>query len=199
MMESQQWLRRRFGLSDGQIAQMCRHVPQLLRAKIDSLEEKADWLQKELNLHDEELSKIVSVLPQLLCFNMEKKIKPMLEYLQGTFGLDERELKDLLLRYPNLFTYSIQNNLEPKREFYSNLVGEALAKEAMLESPNLFSVSLKTRLKPRLAELEERGDKVRWSKSLLVRLATRRDTTWEAHGLEDVSTVRAAQRDKKSR
>jgi hypothetical protein len=102
------------------------------------------------------------------------------------------------LRYPNLFTYSIDNNLEPKREFYSKLVGKAVAREAMLDKPSLFSVSLKTRLKPRLEEVEERGDKVRWSKTLLVRLATRRDTTWEAHGLEDVSTVRAASSRKKN-
>ena len=196
MVELQQWFCGRFELSEGRIAQMCRNKSQLLVANIDGLEEKADWLQKELNLHDEELSKMVSTRPLLLLLNMEKKIKPMLEYLQGTFGLDERDLKDLLLRYPNLFTYSIQNNLEPKREFYSSLVGKAVAKEAMLERLELFSVSLKTRLKPRLAELEERGDKVRWSKALLIRLATRRDTTWEAYGLEDVSTVRAAQRDK---
>jgi len=193
MMETQQWLRRRFDLRDGRIAQMCRNRPMLLSAKVDTLEEKADWLQRELNLHDEELSKIISTAPQLLTYNMEEKIKPMLDYLKGTFGLDKAELKDLLLRYSNLFTLSIQNNLEPKREFYSNLVGKAVASEAMLRKPNLFSVGLKTRLRPRLAELEERGDKGRWSKTLLFRLALRTDAQWEAYGLGDAPRGRAAQ------
>jgi hypothetical protein len=193
MMETQQWLRRRFDLRDGRIAQMCRNRPMLLSAKVDTLEEKADWLQRELNLHDEELSKMISTAPQLLTYNMEEKIKPMLDYLKGTFGLDKAELKDLLLRYSNLFTLSIQNNLEPKREFYSNLVGKAVASEAMLRKPNLFSVGLKTRLRPRLAELEERGDKGRWSKTLLFRLALRTDAQWEAYGLGDAPRGRAAQ------
>ena len=198
MVEVQQWFRRRFRLSDGQIAQMCRHVPQLLVAKLEALEEKADWLQRELNLHDKELSKMVSTQPKLFGLNMEEKIKPMLEYLQGTFGLDERELKDLLLRYPNMLGCSIENNLEPKREFYSKLVGKAVAREAMLDKPNLFSVSLKTRLKPRLAEVEERGDKVRWSKTLLTRLATRTNAQWEAYGLRDAPRGAAASSRKKN-
>jgi len=192
MMESQQWFRRRFELNDGKIAQMCRNLPQLLVAKIETLEEKAVWLQRELNLHDKELSKMVSTQPKLLGLNMEEKIKPMLEYLQGTFGLDERELKDLILRHPSIFCCSVENNLEPKREFYSNLVGRAVAQEAMLESPTLFSIGLKTRLKPRLAELEERGDKGRWSKTLLFRLALRTDAQWEAYGLGDAPRGRAA-------
>jgi hypothetical protein len=37
----------------------------------------------------------------------------------------------------------------------------------MLENPNLFTVSLITCLKPRFAEIEERGDKVKWSKNRL--------------------------------
>ena len=193
MMEIHQWFRRRFELNDGQIAQMCRYQPQLLVANIDTLEAKANWLQKELNLHDKELSKMVTSVPQLLGLNMEKKVKPMLDYLKGTFGLDERELKDLLLRYPNLFTYSIQNNLEPKREFYSSLVGKAVASEAMLRNPNLFSVSLKTRLKPRLEEVEERGDKVRWSKTLLIRMARRTDAQWDAYGLNEAPRGPAVQ------
>ena len=197
MLESQQWIKDRLGLEDARIAQMFRNVPNLLLLKVKTLEKKADWLQKELRLHDKELSKLISVKSQILTFSMEKKVRPPIKYLRRTFQLNDEEVKDLLLRSYYLFNFSIDKNLEPKLEFYSKLVGKAVAKEAMLEKRNCFKASLKTRLKPRLAEVEERGDRVRWTKTLLVRLATRTPAQWEAYGLGDAPRGVAAHSRKK--
>lgn len=196
MTEIQHWMKNRFGLGDARIAQMCRNVPQLLTANIETLEEKAGWLQKELNLHDKELSKMLSTETNLLTLSVEKKMKPKLAYLRQSYHLGDEELKDLLLRCPMIFKYSIENNLEPKLQFYSGLVGKAVAREAMLEQPSCLVKSLKGRLEPRLAEIEDRGEKVRWSKTLLFRLALRTPGQWEAHGLGEAPQGRPARRAK---
>ena len=185
MLNIQHWMKDRFGLGDAKIAQMCRNRPNLLTSKAETLEEKADWLQNELRLHDKELRKMVSRETNLLAFSVDKKMRPMLAYLRQAYGLGDEELKDLLFRYPNILQYSIEKNLEPKFQFYSELVGKGVAREAMLEKPTLFIVSLKKRLKPRLTEIEARGDKIRWTKTLLIRLATRAPAQWEAYGLGD--------------
>ena len=194
MVEIQYWLKNRFGFGDARIAQMSRNAPQLLTSKIETLEDKADWLQKELSLHDKELSKMLSTQTNLLALSVEKKMKPKLAYLRQAYDLSDEELKKLLLRYPNIFQYSIEENLEPKLQFYSKLVGKAVAREAMLEQPNCFAKSLKKQLIPRLAQIEDRGEKVRWTKTLLIRLALRTPGQWEAYGLGDAPRGRAARR-----
>ena len=108
-----------------------------------------------------------------------------MEYFQRTFALDAEEVKTLLLRHSVLLKLSIAKNVEPKIEFYSKLAGRAVAKEAILENPNLLLQSFKKRLTPRLAEIVESGDKVRWSKTLLFRIALRNPAQWEAYGLDD--------------
>ena len=197
MLESQQWIKNRLGMDDGRIAKMFRNVPDLLKYKLETLEEKADWLQKELNLHDKELSKLISVRPDILIMSMKEKVRPLIKYLRRTFHLNDEEVKDLLLRYYPIFSYSIDKNLEPKFQFYSGLVGKAVAREAMLEKPYCFTASIKTRLTPRLEEIEDRGDKVRWSKTLLIRLATRTPAQWEAYGLGDAPKGVAAAHSRK--
>ena len=138
------------------------------------------------------MSKAISSVPNLLSQSVEDNIRPKMNFFRCTFALDVEEMKSLILRYPILLRYCIKDNLDPKVQFYSKLSGEAVAKEAILENPNLLIASLKTKLEPRLKEIEARGDKVRWSKTLLFRMALRAPALWEAYGLGDAPQGGAA-------
>ena len=185
MLEVQKWMKDRFDFGDATIGKLCRNMPQLLTATIETLNERAKEIQEELSLDDKGLSKAISSVPNLLSQSVEDNIRPKMIFFLCTFALDAEEMKSLMLRYPILLRYSIKDNLDPKVQFYSKLSGEAVAKEAILVNPNLLIASLKTKLEPRLKEIEARGDKVRWTKTQLIRLATRTPALWEAYGLGD--------------
>lgn len=150
-----------------------------------TLEEKADWLQKELRLYDKELSKLISDQPEILNMSIDKKIKPKIKYLCQTFQLNDDEVKELLLRCYNLFSYS-QKTMEKKLNFYVKLVGERAAKKLVVERPYLIAnYSLENRLEPRLEEVRKSGEKVKWDKTTINRLAVRSDALWEKYGVGD--------------
>ena len=192
MLESQQWIKNRYGYGDSKVAQICRLFPHLLVSSITTLEERTNDIQSELALDDDELKGMISKTPSILSSSIDENIKPKLEYYQRTFALDAEEVKSLVLRCSVLLKVSIAKNVEPKVEFYSKLAGRAVAKEAIFENPNLLLQSFKKRLTPRLAEIEARGDKVRWSKTLLFRMALRAPALWEAYGLDDAPRGGAA-------
>ena len=185
MLKSKQWIKNRFGYENSKVAHICRLFPQSLVSNIDTLEKVASDLQIELALDNDELKRMISSTPSLLVTNIEETIKPKMEFFQRTFALDAEEVKTLLLRHSVLLKLSIAKNVEPKIEFYSKLAGKAVAKGAIFENPNLLKQSSKKRLKPRLAEIVESGDKVRWSKTLLFRMALRTPAQWENYGLGD--------------
>ena len=192
MLESQQWIKNRFGYGDSKVAQICRSFLDPLVSNITTLEERANDIQSELALDDDELKRMISSTAKVLATSVDENIKPKMEYFQRTFALDAEEAKSLVLRHPILFTLSIEKNIEAKLEFYSELAGKAVAKEAIIENPNLLLQSLKKRLKPRLAEVEEQGGKVRWTKTFLFRMALRNPAQWEAYGLDDAPRGRGA-------
>ena len=185
MLEVQKWMKDRFDFGDATIGKLCRNMPQLLIANIETLDERAKEIQEELSLDDKELSKAISSVPNLLSQSVEDNIRPKMNFFRCTFALDVEEMKSLILRYPILLRYSIKDSLDPKVQFYSKLSGEAVAKEAILENPNLLTVSQKSRLQPRLAEVEEQDGAVRWTKTLLIRMATRTPAAWEAYRLNE--------------
>ena len=197
MLESQQWIKNRFGYGDSKVAQICRSFLDPLISSIDTLEKKAGDIQTELALDNDELKQMISSTAKVLAMSVDESIKPKMEFFRLTFALDAEEAKGLVLRYPVFFTLSIEKNIEAKLEFYSELAGKAVAEEAILENPNLLLQSLKTRLKPRLAEVEEQGSKVRWTKTLLFRMALRTPAQWEAYGLDDAPRGRSARSRKK--
>ena len=183
MKGNHQWIQQRFGLGDAKIAQMCRHMPQLLYSNTTTLGDKAGKIQADLSLGDEELGDLVSKFPAIMCcLSPEKNVRPKLRYLRTRFELDEDALKHLVLKATSLFSLS-QGNIEEKLQFYSKLVGEREAKRLVVERSYLLMKSLEKRLKPRLEEVEKSGTKVRWNETLINRLATRRDDLWEAYGL----------------
>ena len=186
MLAIQKWMKDRFGFGDSKISQVCRIQPHLLVAKIKTLDQRARDIQSELALDNDGLKRMISSTPGLLSTKVEESIRPNVEYLQRTFSLDAEEVKSLLLRYSVLLHLSIEKNMEPKFQFYSELVGKAVAKAAILQNPNLLTVSMKTRLEPRFAEIVKSGDKVQWNKTRLFRMALRTPAQWEAHGLDDV-------------
>ena len=183
MKESQQWIQERFGLGDAKIAQMCRNRLDLLFSNTTTLDDKADSIQAVLSLSDDELSDLVSKSPAILCcYSIEENIKPKLRYLRTRFELDDDALKNLVLKAPQLFGLS-RDNIEEKLQFYSALVGEREAKGLVIKSSNLLVQSLEKRLKPRLEEVEKSGEKVRWSETLIQRLARRTKGHWEKYKL----------------
>lgn len=185
MLETKQWLENRFAFENSKCAQMCTIFPSLLASKIGTLDERANDIQKELALDDEELKKMISDYPFLLGKSVKDNMRPKVDYFRVTFSLDAEGVKGLLLRYSNLFGCSMEKNLEPKVQFYSNLAGEVVAKEAILNNPNLLLVSMKRRLAPRLADVAVQDGKIKWTRTLLSRLATRTDAQWIAYGLGD--------------
>ena len=191
MLESQQWIKNRFGYGDSKVAQVCRLYPHTLTSNIDTLEKMTSDLQIELALDNDELERVISNTPSLLSSSINENIKPKMDFFQRTFALDAEEVKTLLLRHSVLLKLSIAKNVEPKIEFYSKLAGKAVAKEAIFENPNLLLQSFKKRLKPRLAEIVESGDKVRWSKTLLFRMALRTPAQWEKYGLGEAPKGRS--------
>jgi len=184
MKESQQWMQERFGLDDTRIARMCRNRPELLYSNTTTLEDKADSIQTVLSLSEEELSNLVSKFPTILCFSIEENLRPKLRYIRTRFELDEEALKNLVLKAPSLFGIS-EATIEEKLQFYSNLVGEREAKRMVVKSSNLLRQSLEKRLKPRLEEIQKSGVKVRWTETLIQRLARRTDDQWERYKLGD--------------
>ena len=192
MLDVREWMKNRFALGDSKCAEMFRNCPQLLLAKIETLEERANGIQEELELNDEELTRMVSKYPSLLTKSIEESIKPKVEYFRRTLALDSMEVKSLVVRYTVLLGASIEKNIEPKLEFYSELVGEVAAKETIRNHPTLLLESLKRRLVPRVEEVKKRGDKVRWTTALLIRLARRPDNVWEAYGLGEAPRGGAA-------
>mmetsp|Transcript_6951 Transcript_6951/g.19524 ORF Transcript_6951/g.19524 Transcript_6951/m.19524 type:complete len:197 (+) Transcript_6951:2-592(+) len=191
MKESQQWIQQRFVLGDARVAQMCRNMPHLLYANTTTLSNKAESIQTALSLDDEELSNLVSKYSTIFCFSIEEKTRPTLRYLRMRFELDEEALKNLVLKAPSLFSYS-EGNIEEKLQFYSNLVGEREAKRMVVKSSNLLKQSLKKRLKPRLEEIQKSGVKVRWTETLMRRLAIRTNNQWERYKLGDAPRGGAA-------
>jgi len=189
MKESQQWVKQRFGLGDARVAQMCRNAPGLFYANTTTLSDKADSIQSELSLSEEELSNLVSKFSTIFYYNIDKGFRPKLQYLRTRLELDEEALKNLGLKAPSLFSYS-EGNIEEKLQFYSNLVGEREAKRMVVKSSNLLKQSLKKRLKPRLAEVQKSGVKIKWTETLIQRLATRTDDLWERYKLGDTKKGR---------
>ena len=152
-----------------------------------TLEEQSKWIQSSLHLSDEEFCILVRKFPKSLVLNPEKNLDPKLQYLRKTFALDDDSLRDLVLRMPGLLTYS-EKTIDKKLAFYSYLLGEKKAKILVVESPYfVVNYGLERRLKPRLKEVLKSGEKVRWDKTLVSRLATRTDKQWEEYGLGDAS------------
>jgi mTERF domain-containing protein, mitochondrial len=52
----------------------------------------------------------------LLCFSVEDKFLPRLDFLQE-IGFSHKEARSMVRRFPLLFNYSIENNMRPKFEF----------------------------------------------------------------------------------
>ena len=181
MKEIQQWIKQRFGLKDGTIAQMCRNMPQLLCLNTTTLDDKAGSIQSALTLSDEELSDLVAKCPSIFSLSTEKNLRPKLQYLRTRLELDDDALKNLLLKQQPLFGLS-EGNIEEKFQFYINLVGEREAERLVVKSSNLLTRSLK-KLQSRLEEVEESGVKVRWTETLIKRLAERSNALWERHKL----------------
>ena len=48
MLEVQKWLKDRFDFGDATIGKLCRNMPQLLIANIETLDERAKEIQEEL-------------------------------------------------------------------------------------------------------------------------------------------------------
>lgn len=95
--------------------------------------------------------------PVLLASNVEKTLKPKLEFLMG-LGYTKEEAIGMVLRCPSLFTFSIENNFKPKIEYF---LGEMKGKlEDIKEFPQYFAFSLEKRIKPRHLEVLQSGVEV---------------------------------------
>ena len=183
MIEIQQWISERLGLSDSKIAQMSTSTPQVLTAKISTLGEKVDWVQTALSLRDDDLCELFGKFSPLFGYCPKKNLEPKLQFLRMTFELSDDALKELLLRMPGLFSSS-EGTIEKKYRFYTRLIGESAAKKLVVERPYLIvNFSLENRLKPRLEEVRKSGEKVKWDETTINRLATRSDALWENYGL----------------
>jgi mTERF domain-containing protein, mitochondrial len=58
----------------------------------------------------------------LLCFSVEDKFLPRLDFLQE-IGFSHKEARSMVRRFPLLFNYSIENNMRPKFEFLTKNMG----------------------------------------------------------------------------
>ena len=184
-------LQERFGISQKEGGKLYLHNNRMLGMSLASitktLEEITNWIQAYLHLTDEELSILVRKFPRFLVLNPEENLEPKFQYICKTFALNDDSLRDLLLRMPGLFTYS-EKTIDKKLAFYSKLLGEREAKRLVAESPYfMVNYGLEKRLKPRLEEVLKSGQKVKWDKRLVSRLATRTDKQWEEYGLGDAS------------
>lgn len=180
-------LQKRFGISPKEAGKLClqnnRMVAMSLASMTKTLEEQSKWIQSSLHLSDEKFSILVRKFPRFLVLKPEENLEPKLRYLRKTFELDDDSLRELILRMPGLLTYS-EKTIDKKLAFYSKLLGERKAKRLVVESPYfVVNFSLDRRLKPRLEEVQKSGQKVKWDKTLVSRLATRTDKQWEEFGL----------------
>ena len=184
--ESYEWILDLLGNSQSTAARVCRNKPQLLASNTETLQNKVDWYQERLSLSDEEIGKIISSYPRALTLSFEDGImEQKVCRLMNFFGINEEEFRDLILKRPEPLALSFDKNIEPKIELYGSLLGKERAKKLVLESPNLLLQSMDKCLNPRIREVERAYEYVKWDKTLVRRLATRRPKHWCKYMLDD--------------
>ena len=187
------YLTRTFALNDNSLRDLLLRMPGLFTYSEKTIEKKLAFYSKLLG--EKEARKLVAESPYFMVnYGLEKRLKPRLkEVLKSGKKVkwDKTLVSRLATRTDKQWEeYGLgdasEKTIDKRVAFYSRLLGERDAKRLIMQSPYfVINYSLEGRLKPRLEEVLKSGQKVKWDKRLVIRLATRTDKQWEEYGLGD--------------
>ena len=185
------YLTKTFALNDNSLRDLLLRMPGLFTYSEKTIEKKLAFYSKLLG--EKEARKLVAESPYFMVnYGLEKRLKPRLkEVLKSGKKVkwDKTLVSRLATRTDKQWEeYGLgdasEKTIDKRVAFYSRLLGEREAKRLIMQSPYfVINYSLEGRLKPRLEEVLKSGQKVKWDKRLVIRLATRTDKQWEEYGL----------------
>ncbi|GJM85459.1 hypothetical protein PR202_ga01907 [Eleusine coracana subsp. coracana] len=122
----------------------------------------------ELGMDHEEIKNIVRKFPAFAYYNVDRKIKPLVELLielgnkvettvsfLTELGVSKENIGKILTRCPHLMSYSVDDNLRPTAEYFRSIGADVAS--LIQKSPQAFGLNVEAKLKPITEFFLERG------------------------------------------
>ena len=101
-----------------------------------------------------DIDEVVARQPRVLMYDVEKKMKPTVEYLKS-IGIKKKDIGKVVAKLPAILGYDVESNLKPKYEFLKQNFN--VSAEDIVVAPALLGYSLENRIKPRYEFLKSKG------------------------------------------
>ena len=122
-----------------------------VRSKLHTISQNIVYL---VDIGVKDIRRVVSRHPHVLELDVEKTMKPRVEYLKS-IGVRDEDIGKVVSRLPHVLEFDVEKNLKPTYEFLNQNLGVAV--RDIIDMPALLSYSLEGRIKPRYEFLRSKG------------------------------------------
>lgn len=145
------------GLRGGELSKLAEARPEIFQSTPATLTKKLQLLKDIAQLRDEDLVKVVTKFPRILEYQIDRTIRPRLEFLKGC-GVADADVAKVVLRAPMVLELGVDETLDPRTTYLTSTlgIGKAELGTLLVRHPQVLTCSQEM-MALRVAFLERQG------------------------------------------